>query len=106
MVKIPRNKHIGSDFDAFLRDESLLADVQATAIKRVLATQIEAAMRAQGISKADLAKLLRTSRAQLDRLLDQGNASVTLQTIGRVAQALGKRLVFRLEDAGKKRSAA
>lgn len=106
MAKITRNKHIGSDFDAFLRDESLLADVQATAIKRVLALQIETAMRAQGLTKADLSKQLRTSRTQLDRLLDPGNASVTLQTIGRVAQALGKRLVFRLEAAGKKRSAA
>ena len=62
MAKITRNKHIGSDFDAFLCDESLLADVQATAIKRVLALQIETAMRAQGISKHELAQPARANR--------------------------------------------
>ncbi|MBI5039801.1 MAG: XRE family transcriptional regulator [Gammaproteobacteria bacterium] len=106
MAKTSRNKHIGSDFDAFLREEALLAQAQAMAIKRVLATQVTTAMREQGITKAELAKRLRTSRAQLDRLLDPDNASVTLQTIGRVAQLLGKRIVFGLENAGKKRRAA
>jgi len=87
MTKITRNKHIGSNFDVFLRDESLLADVQATAIKRVLAVQIETAMRAQGISKADLSKRLRTSRTQLDRLL--GHSSNHRSGRPSVGQAAG-----------------
>lgn len=106
MAKTPRNPHIGSDFDDFLREESLLAQAQAMAIKRVLARQVLAAMSEQDMTKAELAKRLRTSRAQVDRLLDPDNASVTLQTIGRVAQLLGKRIVFSLEDARRKHHAA
>ncbi len=87
-----KNRHIGSDFDDFLRDEGLLADVQAVAIKRVLALQLARMMKKQRITKAEMARRMKTSRSALDRLLDPQNASVTLQTLERAAQALGKRL--------------
>lgn len=87
-----KNRHIGSDFDDFLREEGALADAEAVAIKRVLALQLAAMMKKQRISKAEMARRMKTSRSALDRLLDPRNASVTLQTLERAAQALGKRL--------------
>jgi len=87
-----KNRHVGSDFDDFLREEGLLADAEALAIKRVLAQELAAMMKKQRISKSEMARRMRTSRSALDRLLDPRNASVTLQTLERAAQALGKRL--------------
>ena len=91
-----KNKHIGSNFDEFLRDEGILAEAQATAIKRVIAFQIEKEMEEQRITKSQLAKTMKTSRSALDRLLDPESASVTLLTLESAAQALGKRLKVQL----------
>jgi DNA-binding Xre family transcriptional regulator len=87
-----KNKHIGSDFDEFLNEEGLLAEAEAVAVKRVIAYQIEKEMSERQISKSELARMMRTSRSSLDRLLDPENASVTLLTLESVALALGKRL--------------
>jgi DNA-binding Xre family transcriptional regulator len=87
-----KNRHIGSNFDDFLREDGLLADAEAVAIKRVVAFQIAAMMEKQRLSKSEMARRMKTSRTALDRLLDPKNASVTLQTLERAAQALGKRL--------------
>lgn len=91
-----KNKHIGSNFDDFLRDEGILAEAQATAVKRVIAFQIEKEMEERRITKSQLAKTMKTSRSALDRLLDPENASVTLLTLESAAQALGKRLKVQL----------
>ncbi len=91
--------HLGSKFSDFLVEQGLLADVTTTAMKRVLAWQIEQAMGEQGLTKTDMAKRMGTSRAALDRLLDAENTSVTLQTMGRAAAALGKELKITLKDA-------
>lgn len=91
-----KNKHIGSDFDDFLQKEGLLAEAEATAVKRVLAHQIEKEMGERRISKSALARVMQTSRSSLDRLLDPENASVTLLTLESVALALGKRLKVQL----------
>jgi antitoxin HicB len=90
------NPHIGSSFADFLKDEGLYEDVTAHAIKRVLAWQIEQAMQAQGLTKVEMAKRMKTSRAQLDRLLDPGNDKVQLNTIQRAAEAVGRRLHLEL----------
>jgi len=87
-----KKRHIGSNFDDFLREEGLLADAEAVAIKRVVAMQVATMMEKQQLSKAEMARRMNTSRSALDRLLDPTNASVTLQTLERAAQALGKRL--------------
>ncbi|MFO7902469.1 MAG: helix-turn-helix domain-containing protein [Planctomycetota bacterium] len=87
-----RNPHLGSDFDDFLAQEGMLADVESVAIKRVVAFQIARMIEQQNISKAEMARRMNTSRSSLDRLLDPENDSVTLQTLERAAQALGKRL--------------
>ena len=85
-------KHIGSSFDSFLQEEGLMAEAEATALKRVLAYQIKQEMELRNISKTALAKMMRTSRSSVDRLLDPKNSSVTLLTLENVAVALGKRL--------------
>jgi len=92
-------EHSGSTFDSFLEQEGIREEVEAVAIKRVLAWQLEQAMRKQQKTKQAMAKQLRTSRSQLDRLLDPQNASVTLDTITRAARALGKRVIIRVADA-------
>ena len=86
------NKHIGSDFDEFLQDEGLLAEAEATAVKRIIAYQIRQEMEARQISKSELAEMMKTSRSSLDRLLDPDNRSVTLLTLETAAHALGKKL--------------
>jgi transcriptional regulator with XRE-family HTH domain len=70
--------------------------VTARAIKRVIARQLDALMEDQGLTKSELAKRMRTSRAQLDRLLDPENESVTLGTLTRAAQAVGRQLRMEL----------
>ena len=98
-----RTDHSGSTFDSFLDQEGIREEVEAVAIKRVLAWQLERAMQEQQKTKQAMAKQLRTSRSQLDRLLDPRNVSVTLETIARAARALGKRLIIRVADAKAKR---
>ncbi|MCK4469247.1 MAG: XRE family transcriptional regulator [Desulfobacterales bacterium] len=91
-----KNKYIGSNFDEFLQEEGLLAETEAVAIKRVIAHQINREMAERHISKSALARMMRTSRSSLDRLLDPENPSVTLLTLESVAFALGKRLKVQL----------
>jgi predicted XRE-type DNA-binding protein len=86
------NKHSGSDFDEFLAAEGLLAEAEATAVKRIIAYQIRQEMEARNISKSELAEMMKTSRSSLDRLLDPDNRSVTLLTLETAAHALGKKL--------------
>ena len=90
------NKHIGSDFDDFLRDEGLLGDAEAVAAKRVIAYQIAQEMESAHISQTELARRMKTSRSAVERLLDPTNPSVTLATLERAAAAVGKRLKIQL----------
>jgi hypothetical protein len=101
-----KTDHSGSTFDSFLEEEGIREEVEAIAIKRVLAWQLSEAMRKQQKTKQAMAKQLRTSRSQLDRLLDPTNVSVTLDTVARAATALGKRLIVRITDVKSKRANA
>lgn len=85
-------RHVGGDFDDYLKEEGLLEEVERVAIKRVVASQVVQFMLNQGLTKTEMARRMNTSRASLDRLLDPENGSVTLQTLERAARALGKRL--------------
>ena len=87
---------VGSSFDNFLKEEGIYEQVTARAIKRVISRQLDAMMRSEGLTKSELAKRMQTSRAQLDRLLDPENESVTLGTLARAAQAVGRQLRFEL----------
>ncbi|HEY2068915.1 MAG TPA: helix-turn-helix domain-containing protein [Rhizomicrobium sp.] len=98
-MKKKTNPHRGPKFEDYLAEQGLLEEVTATAMKRVLAWQIAQLMKKQSMTKSKMAKRMRTSRAALDRLLDAENTSVTLQTMGRAAAALGKELSVTLKDA-------
>src|ERR1700733_10944117 len=101
-MSVNRNRkrfdHSGSSFDSFLEEEGIREEVEAVAIKRVLAWQLEEEMKRQRKTKQAMARQRRTSRSQLDRLLDPRNASVTLATMSRAVRALGKRLIVRVAD--------
>lgn len=88
--------HVGSDFDDFLKQEGLLGECEAGALKRVVAWQITQEMKRRGISRAKLASRMKTSRAALDRLFAQNNSSVTLQLLEEAALALGRKLKVEL----------
>jgi antitoxin HicB len=87
---------VGSSFDDFLKQEGIYEEVTARAIKRVIVRQLDALMEDEGLTKTELAKRMKTSRAQLDRLLDPDNESVTLGTLTRAAQAVGRQLRMEL----------
>jgi antitoxin HicB len=91
-----RNKHIGSSLDNFLKEEGVLEETRAIALKDAVAWQVQQAMEKEKITKVEMAKRMRTSRAALDRLLAPGNASVTLQTLTRAAHAIGRDLRIEL----------
>lgn len=87
----------GSSFESFLEEEGILEEVDAVAIKRVIAWQLKQEMDARHISKKAMAERLDTSRSQVDRLLDPANAAVHLTTITRAARVLGLRLKIAVE---------
>lgn len=91
-----KKKNIRSTVDSWLRDEGFYEEVSAAAIKRVLARQVEAAMRKRLFSKAEMARRMHTSRAALDRLLDPEYEAVTLSTLRKAAAAVGRELRLEL----------
>jgi antitoxin HicB len=99
-----RTDQNGSTFDSILEQEGIREEVEAVAIKWVLAWQLKQAMQEQQKTKQAMAKQLHTSRSQLDRLLHPRNVSVTLDTITRAARALGKRVIIRVADVKVKRA--
>jgi DNA-binding Xre family transcriptional regulator len=91
------NRHIGTDLDGFLEEEGILEEAQAAAVKKVVAYQIMRIMKEKNISKSNMTRRMGIkSRTQLDRLLDPSNSSVTLLTLEKAANALGKRLDVQL----------
>jgi antitoxin HicB len=88
-------KHIGSSLDDFLKEEGIYEEAQAKAIKEVVAWQLAAAMKKKNISKVRMAALLKTSRTQVDRLLDPKN-DITLSSLQRAAAIVGRRVSIKL----------
>ncbi len=91
-----KRKHIGSKFEDFLAEEGIPEECRASAIKFKIARELAAVMRERKISKAEVAKRLKTSRSGVDRLLDPENTSITSNTLAKVASLLGKRIEFAL----------
>jgi hypothetical protein len=104
MAKGTVGVHSGSSFDEFLEEEGYRDEVESAAIKRVLAWQFEQEMSRQQKTKKAMAAELKTSRSQLDRLLDPQNTAVSLDTLTRAAHVLGKRLVLEIRDVRPHRS--
>jgi hypothetical protein len=94
--QMKKNPHIGSSLEDFLKEEGILEETRAVALKEALAWQVRQAMKKEKINKVEMARRMNTSRAALDRLLDPQNASVTLQTLCRAAQAIGRDLRIEL----------
>lgn len=90
------NKHIGSNFDDFLEEEGLLAKAQAVAIARVFAWELEAYIAKENQSKTAIARSLETSRSAVDRILDPENTSISLTTMAKLAEVMGKKLQITL----------
>ena len=92
------NKHIGSSFDDFLEEEDLLVETSAEALKRVLSWQIAHYLEENHLTKTVFAKKMKTSRSQLDRLLDPENTNLSLKTLVGTANAMGKHVEIRIID--------
>jgi predicted XRE-type DNA-binding protein len=90
------NPHKGSTLDSFLEEEGTLAEFQAKAIKEVIAWQLVEAMQARKLSKNRLAAMMKTSRTQINRLLDPEDGNVTIETLQRAAAVVGRRVELQL----------
>ena len=88
-------KRMGSSIDDFLREEGIFEEAQAQAVKEVVAWQLAQAMKKKKISKSRMAVLLKTSRTQVDRLLDPKN-DITLSSLQRAAAMVGRRVSIEL----------
>ena len=91
-----KNPHIGSSFDSWLDEEGIRAEVTAAAIKSVIARQLAAEMKKKRITKKRMAELMKTSRAQVDRLLDPDNGGATIESLQRAARIVGRELRMQL----------
>jgi hypothetical protein len=91
-----KDTHIGSTFESFLEEQGLKEEVDLLAQKRVIAWQLEQAMAEEEITKADMAARMKTSRTQVERLLDPQNNRVQLDTLQRAALAVGRSLKVEL----------
>lgn len=96
MTTAKKKKHNGSSFENFLEEEGILEEASFIAGKKIIAAQIAAEMKKKGLTKTAMAAKMQTTRAQLDRLLDPDNDSVTLATLKRAAKTLGKSLRLEL----------
>jgi predicted transcriptional regulator len=91
-----KNPHLGSSFESWLDQEGIREEVTAAAIKAVVARQLAAEMKKKKITKQRMAKLMKTSRAQVDRLLDPDNGSATIESLQRAARIVGRDLRLQL----------
>jgi predicted XRE-type DNA-binding protein len=103
MAKVTKaNPHTGSSFDDFLKEDGIYEQVQARALKRALAEQLDDAMQSSKLSKVSMAQRMATSRSQLDRVLDPGNLSIQLDTLIKAASAVGRTVEIRLKQDTKR----
>jgi hypothetical protein len=96
------NPHTGGSFDEFLKEEGIYEEVQARALKRALAEQLDDAMQSGKLSKVNMAQRMATSRSQLDRVLDPSNLSIQLDTLVKAASAVGRTVEIRLKRDTKR----
>ena len=88
-------KHVGSSLDDFLKQEGIFEDAQTLAVKEVVAWQLAQAMKKKKISKTRMAAMLKTSRAQLDRILNP-RSDITLSSLQRAAALVGQKVLIQL----------
>jgi antitoxin HicB len=93
---VRKNPHLGSSFESWLEDAGIREEVTAAAIKAVIARQLASEMKKKKITKQRMAELMKTSRAQIDRLLDPNNGGATIETLQRAAKIVGRELRLQL----------
>jgi antitoxin HicB len=91
-----KNPHIGSTFESWLDEAGIREEVTVAAIKAVIARQLADEMKKKRLTKKRMAELMKTSRAQLDRLLDPDNGSATIESLQRAAKIVGRELRMEL----------
>ncbi len=91
-----KNPHVGSNFESWLDEEGIRGEVTAAAVKAVISLQLAEAMKKKRITKKRMAEMMKTSRAQLDRILDPDNGSATIESLQRAARIVGKELRLEL----------
>lgn len=96
------NPHAGSSFDDLLKEDGIFEEVQARALKRALAEQLDEAMQSGKLSKVNMAQRMSTSRSQLDRVLDPTNLSIQLDTLIKAASAVGRTVEIHLKRETKR----
>ena len=96
------NPYAGGSFDDFLKEDGIYEEVQARALKRALAEQLDGAMQSSKLSKVSMAQRMATSRSQLDRVLDPSNLSIQLDTLIKAASAVGRTVEIRLNPDTKR----
>jgi predicted XRE-type DNA-binding protein len=94
-----KKNHRGGNFRDFLKNEGILAEVETRALKQAMSLQLSRLLEKQSLTKAEMAARMKTSRAAVDRLLNAGNTSVTLTTLGKAASALGRKVKIELVPA-------
>ena len=94
-----RNKHRGSSLRGFLKEDGILDEIEAAALKRAFALKVADLMKQRDFNKTAMAAEMRTSRAAINRILDPENTSVTLTTLNKVARSLGRKLKIELVPA-------
>jgi antitoxin HicB len=94
-----KNPHSGGSFDEFLKQEGIFDQVQARALKRAIAEQLEDGMAGANLTKVKMAQKMATSRSHLDRILDPDNVSIQLDTLMKAARAVGKTVEIRIKNA-------
>lgn len=94
-----QRKHRGSDFRDFLEEEGILGEVEARAMKQAMSLQFSRLLKERSLTKAEMAVRMKTSRAAVDRLLDGSNSSITLNTLGKAARVLGRKVKIELVPA-------
>jgi len=94
-----KKNYRGSDFRDFLKEQGILGEVEARALKQALSLQLDRLLKQEAMTKTQMAARMKTSRAAVDRLLDASNSSVTLNTLGKAARALGRKVRIELVPA-------
>ena len=94
-----KKNHRGSDFRHFLNEQGILGEVETRALKQSLSLQLDRLLKEEELTKTQMATRMKTSRAAVDRLLDASNSSVTLNTLGKAARALGRKVKIELVPA-------
>ena len=97
MIKKIKRKNIGSTFDSFLQEEGILEECKQAAIKSIIASQLRAILQKEGVSQAELARKMKTSKAAVNRLLDPNNPAITFNTLTRASLALNKEVFIKIK---------